>query len=452
MLQNTALDVMKLGLNVYLTGSAGTGKSYTVGKYIEYLKESKIKGVQIAITATTGIAATNIGGVTIHGFSCIGIKDDMTDAEIIKLLIKRKKRVEALLDADVLLVDEISMLHKKQFTLASRVISIARKDSRPFGGLQVIVIGDFFQLPPVSKQNELEENRDRFAFMSQTWVDCKFQVCYLSEQFRTTSSSLNDVLNAIRNDEVEDEHIEVLKSRMIPAPHDHILNLYTHNENVDLINHTQLQKVEGELYRYEAQLDGNEIQIKSLLSAITAPQKLELKVGAKVMFVKNEPDAGYANGTQGEIVKFIPDDEYDPPFIPVVKTKCGQTIIAEPTTWEYEENDKVTASVKQIPLRLAWAITIHKSQGMSLDEANIDLSRVFEDGQGFVALSRLKTLEGLYIAGFSRKSLQLNILAKKANSRFLELSDEVESEMSNHSKEELEKLHKTFIKKLLRQK
>lgn len=452
MLQKTALDVMKLGLNVYLTGSAGTGKSYTIGKYVEYLKQSNVKGIQIAVTATTGIAATNIGGGTLHAFSCMGIKDDMTDAEIIKLLMKRKKRVEALLDADVLLIDEISMLHKKQFNLASKIISIARKDSRPFGGLQVIVIGDFYQLPPVSKNNDEEADRDRFAFMSHTWVDCNFQVCYLSEQHRTKSTDLNDVLNAIRNDDVQDHHISILKSRMLPAPSNQILNLYTHNENVDLINHTQLQTVPGDIYRYEAQLDGNEIQLKSLLSSIAASQKLELKVGTKVMFVKNEPDDGYANGTQGEIIKFIPDEEYDPPFIPVVKTKCGQTIIAKPTTWEYEENDKVTASVKQIPLRLAWAITIHKSQGMSLDEANIDLSRVFEDGQGFVALSRLKTLEGLYIAGFSMKSLKLNPLAKKADKRFIELSNEVEIEMEKHSEIELEKLHKAFIKRLLRQK
>lgn len=452
MLQKTALDTMKLGVNVFLTGSAGTGKSYTIGKYIDYLKESKVKGVQIAITATTGIAASNIGGQTIHSFSCIGIKDYMTDEEIMKILIKRKKRVEDLCEADVLFVDEISMLHKKQFELASRIISMARKDSRPFGGLQVIVIGDFFQLPPVSKQSDPEQSRDRFAFMSQTWVDCKFQVCYLSEQFRTQSSELNNVLNAIREDNVQDCHIETLKSRMLRSENHQILNLFTHTENVDLINYTQLQKVEGKSYHFEAILDGNEMRVKSLLSSIAAPQKLELKVGAKVMFVKNDPDGEYVNGTQGEVIKFIADDEYDPPFIPVVKTTDGKTIIAEPTTWEDEENDKVIASVKQIPLRLAWAITIHKSQGMSLDEANINLERVFEDGQGFVALSRLKTLEGLYIEGFSLKALRLNSLAQKADVRFIELAKDVEAELKNYTDIELKKLHKAFIQRLLRRK
>lgn len=452
MLQKNALDTMKLGVNVFLTGSAGTGKSYTVGKYIEYLKESKVKGVQVAITATTGIAATNIGGTTIHSFSCIGIKEDMSDSEIMKLLMRRKKRVAALLDADVLLIDEISMLHLKAFNLANKVISLARKDSRPFGGLQVIVIGDFFQLPPVPKNNELEQSRDRFAFMSQTWVDCKFQVCYLTEQFRTTSSDLNHILNAIREDNVQDSHLDIIKSRMIKPENTQILNLFTHNENVDLINYTQLQKVEGATYRYEADLDGNMDRAKSLLNSITAVQKLELKVGAKVMFVKNDPDSGYMNGTQGEIIKFIKDEEHDPPFIPVVKTKEGAIITAEPTTWEDEENERVVASVKQIPLRLAWAITIHKSQGMSLDEANINLNRVFEDGQGFVALSRLKTLEGLYVEDFSMRALRLNPLARKADVRFQELSAEVETELSKYPEKELEKLHKAFIKKLLRQK
>lgn len=452
MLQKTALDAMKLGLNVFLTGSAGTGKSYTIRSYIDFLTANKVKPSKIAITATTGIAATNIGGTTIHSFSCIGIKDYMTDSEILNLLIKRKKRLEEICDAEVLFIDEISMLHKKQFDLASRVISLARKDSRPFGGMQVIVIGDFFQLPPVSKANDNEADRDRFAFMSETWVNCNFQVCYLTEQFRTQSSALNDVLNAMRSNSINDSHIQTLNSRLLTSSNSQILNLFTHNENVDFINYTQLQKMSGDTVRYEATLDGNDFKLKSLLSSIMAPQKLELKVGAKVMFVKNSPDNGYANGTQGVVVKFIEDGESEHPLLPVVELKDGTKIIAEPETWEYEENAKIVASVKQIPLRLAWAITIHKSQGMSLDEANINLGRVFEPGQGFVALSRLKSIEGLYIEDFNINALQLNPLAKKADLRFIELSKVVEAGLKKYNESQLEKLHKSFIQKLSKRK
>ena len=446
MLQSTALDVMKSGANVFLTGSAGAGKSYTIREYIKYLIAAKISASKIAITATTGIAATNIGGTTIHSFSCIGVKEYMTDDEIIQLLLKRKNKLQDMLETEVLFVDEISMLHKRQFELASRIVSLARKDSRPFGGMQVIVIGDFFQLPPVSKNNEAESNRDRFPFMSKTWVDCNFSVCYLTEQHRTTSGDLNDVLNAIRNDDIQDKHVQILESRMIQSDNKQILNLYTHNENVDLINYTQLQKLEGESKFFKAETCGNEISIKSLISQISAPEKLELKVGAKVMFVKNEPDEGYANGTQGVIDSFIKDDEQDPPFLPVVKTTDGQLIVARYTTWETLKNDKFVASFKQIPLRLAWAITIHKSQGMSLDQANINLGRVFEDGQGFVALSRLKTLEGLYIEDFKTNALKLNSLARKADIRFRELSDELEFKMENLPKKDIENAHKSFIK------
>lgn len=451
MLQKTALDILKTGRNVALFGSAGTGKSYTIKQYIDWLTKNKVKFSQIAVTATTGIAATNIEGVTIHSFSCIGVKDEMTDKEITTLLLKRKKRVEAMLATKVLIIDEISMFHRKQLELADKIMRIARKDSRPFGGVQVVVVGDFFQLPPVSKNNkEADLNRERFCFMSPIWAECGFTTCYLSEQFRTSSYELNSVLNAIRESRIEEEHLEILRSRMIKPPSDQILNLYSHNENVDLINFTQLNKLKTETFRFTAETDGNEFNIKTLLNSITAPQNLELKVGAKVMFVKNNPDDGYANGTQGEIIKFIKDEEYNPPYIPVVKTVKGDIIQAIPVTWEYEEKGQVVATVKQIPLRLAWAITIHKSQGMSLDQANINLSRVFELGAGFVALSRLKTLDGLYIEDFKENSLELNPLAKKADARFLELSSEAQQEYENLSEKELQDLHKSFLKQLLR--
>lgn len=450
MLQQTALEILKLGANVFLTGSAGSGKSYTLGLYIEELKKNQVKDHVIAVTATTGIAATLIGGSTIHSFACIGIHEYLTDEAIQKIIQKRRKAVDKIDQAKVLILDEISMLHRRQLELASRVISIVKQNSEPFGGMQVIVTGDFFQLPPVQKAETKEENRDRFCFMSPVWVEANFKVCYLTEQHRSKGGTLNQILNAIRSQSVTEEHIEILRSRKVDPTKTDILNLYTHNEDVDYINFTQLQKIKGETYRFKAENEGEEKPLQVLINSVMAPQNLELKLGAKVMFVKNNLDAGYANGTQGVVEKFIPNEECDPPFTPVVKTTDGLLIEVEPDIWELDRNGKVVAKIKQLPLRLAWAITIHKSQGMSLDEARINLGRTFEKGQGYVAISRLRSIEGLYVEDIGYGALDLNPLAIKADARFRELSEINETLILNQSEVDRKKLQQTYIKSLLR--
>lgn len=451
MLQSTALDILKSGHNVFLTGSAGAGKSYTLKQYLQYLEDNKVKKSAIAITASTGIAATQIGGNTIHSWACIGIKTEMDDKAIVELIRYRKKQIEIIQEAKVLLIDEISMLHRKQLDLVNKVMQFARNSTAPFGGVQIIVTGDFYQLPPVVKKSTLELDRDRFCFMSDAWVDAKFKVCYLTEQHRNGTGQLNTVLNAIRNNNVEQEHFEILLSRQIKAKDDtNMLHLYTHNADVDMINLRKLKELQGEAKRFTAEKSGNEKVLKVLADSILAPQNLELKIGAKVMFVKNNIDGGYANGTQGEVVKFVADDQYDPPFLPVIKTSDGDTVVAEPVEWTIEENSKVIASIKQIPLRLAWAMTIHKSQGMTLDSAVINLGQTFEASQGYVALSRLRDISGLYLLNIRDEALQLNPLALKADLRFQELSNEIENELKN--KEEFQKdieiAKKTFLKHL----
>ena len=449
MLQSTALDILKSGHNVFLTGSAGSGKSYTLKKYLQYLEENKVKSSAIAITASTGIAATQIGGNTIHSWSCIGIKTEMEDKAILELLKYRKKQIEIIQDAKVLFIDEISMLHRKQLNLVNKIMQFARNSTAPFGGVQVIVLGDFYQLPPVVKNSTLEPDRERFCFMSESWVDAKFKVCYLTEQHRHGSGELNDVLNAIRASEVNQTHFDILNSRRVKAEDDtNILHLYTHNADVDMINLRKLKALAGDAKRFTAEKTGNEKVLKILVDSILAPQNLELKIGAKVMFVKNNIDGGYANGTQGEVIKFVADDEYDPPYLPVIQTIDGEQIIAEPVEWTFEENGKVIASVKQIPLRLAWAITIHKSQGMTLDQAVINLGQTFESSQGYVALSRLRNISGLYLENIRDEALLLNPLAIKADARFRELSDEIELEMQKTDEKTKQADQKTFLKYL----
>ncbi|PUR02180.1 helicase [Acinetobacter schindleri] len=436
MKQETALKLLKAGENVFLTGSAGAGKTYTLNQYINYLKARK---VSVAITASTGIAATHMNGMTIHTWAGIGIKDFLSEEDL-KRMKERKYLKEHLENAQVLIIDEISMLHAKQLNLVNQVLKYFKESDEAFGGIQVIVAGDFFQLPPVGKNDE--RNRDKFCFMSDAWVEAKFRVCYLTEQHRQGNDYLNDILNAIRAQAIGTEHRNALQGTRHQEIGETYTRLYTHNMDVDSINFRHLNEIDNEPRQFDAQCDGNDKLIETLKSSVRAPETLTLKKHAKVMFVKNNFDLGYINGSLGEVIGFEEDDEFG--VLPKVKLTDGTTLLVEPETWSVDnEAGKTIASFQQIPLRLAWAITIHKSQGMTLEAAEIDLSHTFEKGQGYVALSRLKTLDGLRLKGFNEQALELDSLAIKADRRFQELSSEAEEHFENI---DLTKQHNAFIR------
>ncbi len=436
MKQETALKLLKAGENVFLTGSAGAGKTYTLNQYINYLKARK---VSVAITASTGIAATHMNGMTIHTWAGIGIKDFLSEEDL-KRMKERKYLKEHLENAQVLIIDEISMLHAKQLNLVNQVLKYFKESDEAFGGIQVIVAGDFFQLPPVGRNDE--RNRDKFCFMSDAWVEAKFRVCYLTEQHRQGNDYLNDILNAIRAQAIGTEHRNALQGTRHQEIGDTYTRLYTHNMDVDSINFRHLNEIDNEPRQFDAQCDGNDKLIETLKSSVRAPETLTLKKHAKVMFVKNNFDLGYINGSLGEVIGFEEDDEFG--VLPKVKLTDGTTLLVEPATWSVDnEAGKTIASFQQIPLRLAWAITIHKSQGMTLEAAEIDLSHTFEKGQGYVALSRLKTLDGLRLKGFNEQALELDSLAIKADRRFQELSSEAEEHFENI---DLTKQHNAFIR------
>ncbi|WP_411687568.1 AAA family ATPase [Acinetobacter indicus] len=436
MKQETALKLLKAGENVFLTGSAGAGKTYTLNQYINYLKARK---VPVAITASTGIAATHMNGMTIHTWAGIGIKDVLSDADL-KNMKERKYLKEHLENAQVLIIDEISMLHAKQLNLVNQVLKYFKESDEAFGGIQVIVAGDFFQLPPVGRNDE--RNRDKFCFMSEAWVEAKFRVCYLTEQHRQGNDFLNDILNAIRRQDIGPQHLQALQNTRQQDIGDTFTRLYTHNMDVDTINFKHLNEIDAESRQFDASCDGNDKLIETLKSSVRAPETLTLKKHAKVMFVKNNFDMGYINGSLGEVIGFEEDDEYG--CLPKVKLTDGTVLLVEPETWSIDnEAGKTIASFQQIPLRLAWAITIHKSQGMTLEAAEINLSHTFEKGQGYVALSRLKTLDGLRLLGFNKQALELDSLAIKADRRFQELSEEAEQ---NFAEIDLTAQHKAFIR------
>ena len=240
MKQETALKLLKAGENVFLTGSAGAGKTYTLNQYINYLKARK---VPVAVTASTGIAATHMNGMTIHTWAGIGIKDHLSDDDL-KRMKERKYLKEHLENAQVLIIDEISMLHAKQLNLVNQVLKYFKESDEAFGGIQVIVAGDFFQLPPVGKNDE--RNRDKFCFMSDAWVEAKFRVCYLTEQHRQDDEILNQILNAIRAQDIQQVHTQALLQSRQQDIGDTFTRLYTHNMDVDNINFQHLNEIESQ--------------------------------------------------------------------------------------------------------------------------------------------------------------------------------------------------------------
>lgn len=414
--QDIALKRLKSKKNIFITGSAGSGKTYVLNKYIKYLKK---KGTKVAITASTGIAATHIGGVTIHSWSGLGITQGVTD-QMLDNMEDKKYLWERFDKVEVLIIDEISMLHRKTLDDVNRVLKHFKRNNKPFGGIQVILSGDFFQLPPVSGNGE--SNREKFSFMATAWVEAQMQICYLTEQYRQDDERLLGLLNEIRSQECNQDSVEMLDEMKENDFDDELeaIKLFTHNVDVDMINQLELEKLDTKMRNYTADTKGKDNVIETLKRSVLAPEKLILKIGAQVIFVKNNPDNGYMNGTMGRVIKFTTTG------YPVVKLLDGTKITVDEMEWSIEdENGKTQGSYKQIPLRLAWAITIHKSQGMSLDRAEIDLSKTFEPGQGYVALSRVKNFEGIKLIGYNEMALRLDPLAFMADERFQSLSDGV---------------------------
>lgn len=418
MFQEKALAILKSGKNVFLTGSAGTGKTYTLNKYIEWLKSYR---VPVAITASTGIAATHMNGTTIHSWSGIGIKDQLSHSDLRSMRTKQylMKNVEK---THVLIIDEISMLHRRQLDLINQALKYMRGSAEPFGSMQVVFAGDFFQLPPVSR--EREPSREKFAFMSKAWVDASPVVCYLTEQYRQSKNELNNILNQIRFGEVDENAVELLNETRFNEHSIEPTRLYSHNADVDRINDEELTKIDSAEEVFFAQKKGNPKLMEAFVKGLIVREKLVLKKGAKVMFLKNNPDKGYFNGTLGVVVAFKEDEKGK--IWPVVQLSDKRKVTVTNDVWSIMDNDKPLVEFVQVPLRLAWAITVHKSQGMTLESAEIDLAKTFEPGQGYVALSRLKELDGLRLLGINRMAIEVDLLASKADRRFAELSAEAD--------------------------
>lgn len=444
MTQREALSILKTGHNVFLTGAAGSGKTYLLNEFIRFLRDRKIN---VGITASTGIAATHMGGFTIHSWAGIGIKRYLSDEEI-KIIATNKRVHKRFQRTEVLIIDEISMLDADRLDLVDRVARLARGSFDPFGGIQVVLCGDFFQLPPVAKMGE---PRPHFAYHAGVWNTMNLCVCYLHEQYRQGDAESLDVLNSIRGACVSDTTRERLHERKgATLGSGRVTRLYSHNAEVDQENTRELALLKEEERYYYMETEGVPPLVDMLKRGCLAPEVLTLKKGAAVMFVKNNFEEGYVNGTLGKITDF---DEYGAPRVTAFD---GRKYTVLPATWSVDDNGKMLAQIKQIPLRLAWAITIHKSQGMTLDAAEIDLSGAFEEGMGYVALSRVRALAGIKLLGFNDIALRVSpeILLFDQNLQSLSkqaLDDFRRGNLAPKKKQAKEENPKTYVVKDVRQ-
>jgi ATP-dependent exoDNAse (exonuclease V) alpha subunit len=435
MTQAQALTILKTGANVFLTGEPGAGKTHVTRTFISYLREH---GIEPAITASTGIAATHIHGMTIHAWSGLGIKNTLTAYDLDALSTK-EYLVRRINSAKVLIIDEISMLSANTLSMVDVVCRTLRGSPEPFGGLQVVLVGDFFQLPPISKFGA----EAQFAYQSPSWKNLKLITCYLTEQHRQDDAGLLSLLSAIRSNSLEDFHHDELQSKIQKEKKvsDATTQLFTKNIAVDSLNEEKLASLSGREEVFTMDSKGSNALVEGLKKGCLSPETLRLKKDAVVMCTKNNPTAGFANGTLGTVVDFESGTKY-----PIIKTHDGRRITIAHMEWVVEEDGKVKARISQIPLRLAWAITVHKSQGMSLDVASMDLSDVFEYGQGYVALSRVRTFAGITLRGYNQRALEVHPEVLITDRIFRDASAQAEGSFEALDVKDLEVMHSNMIK------
>ncbi len=395
------------GAHIFLTGRAGTGKTTFLRTAIERLHK------RVVVAAPTGVAAINAGGVTLHSlfqlpFSIYlpGVAQPSADKRGFRFKMSRRK-IALIRSIELLVIDEISMVRCDLLDAIDETLRRVRRDGRPFGGVQLLMIGDIQQLSPICHDNEWEILREHYAtpyfFESKALKECDYITIELQEIFRQSDPHFTSLLNAIRDNAITAEVIERLNERYIPdfnpSEDEGYITLSTHNNSSNAINSRKLKALESSSQIYTAQIKGDYPS-----SAYPNDTDLELKVGAQVIFIKNDlsPEKLYYNGLIGEVVATSDKDV-------TVKPRDGRAdIVVGAVAWENIEynldsesgeiREEVKGSFSQLPLRCAWAITIHKSQGLSFDRAIIDAGSSFAHGQVYVALSRCRTLEGMVLS------------------------------------------------------
>ena len=391
---------LKEGKNVFVTGEAGTGKTAIIKKYVNDFRHHR----KIAVTATTGTAAILLNGTTLFSYLGIGIAEGTADVLYLKIkknqfILKRWKEL------DTLIIDEISMLRPELFDKLELLARSLRKNNKVFGGIQLFLCGDFFQLPNIGEP-------DRFCFDAETWYKSVDYTICLDENFRQDDVIFQNCLSKIRYGIIDEETSKILKSRenVVLSNEFGILptKIYALNINVDLENEKEMDT----LYEKNPNLVFYSFELKQTIikktvnieekikKSCSASVELQLCVGAQVMLLYNlDIEDKLVNGSRGVVTSFQND-------IPVVKFLSGKTRLIDYYTWNIEENGETVVKVEQIPLKLAYACSVHRSQGLTIDFAEVDLKGIFEYGQAYVALSRVRSLEGLSIKNWNIKCIK----------------------------------------------
>jgi len=406
--QQQFIDLAKSGKNIFLTGSAGVGKSFIVENYYEYA--NNIYKGRVWKTALTGIAALNIGGKTIHSWAGVKLAEGSPDFLIKEMFFKIKRRWRT---TKVLFIDEISMMGPELLEKLNKIAQLLRNNSKPFGGIQLIMVGDFFQLRPVKNP--------KFAFESKCWNFIVNETVIMNEIVRQTDMKFQEILNEIRHGDCSTETQEIFQSRVgVNLTTNNGIEptrLYPKNRSVDTVNNSKLKALPGEAKVFKAEYyikhnsssQNKKFLFEYLRKNTPIKDTIYLKIGAQIVFKQNIPEWNVVNGSKGCVKSF---SKYGNP---IVETINLDTIVVLPTEFTYErieneeENIKFCAVKKQLPLKLAWASSIHSSQGTTLELVSIDCGEnVFDYGMSYVALSRVKTLEGLSLISFDPFAIEAN--------------------------------------------
>ena len=391
--QQTAMEKLERQGNIFLTGAAGTGKSFLLDRYL-----ADKPAASFPIVASTGAAAVLIGGRTFHGFFGLGIMEGGADAAVARAL-KNRKLIHRLAMAHCIVIDEVSMLSGITLEAAERIARRARQRDEPWGGLRIIVVGDFAQLPPVTQGGQAKD----WAFLHAVWRESEFHPALLSTVMRTQDSDFLAILNFIRAGVVNDEVRGFLDARMAPgARQSEGTRLYAHRVRAEDYNLRRLEAIPGQARSFETRYEGDDRYIDTAKRAFPVPEELHLKEGALVMMRKNDVSGErlYVNGSLGHVRQIDADLLH-------VRLLTGETLEVEPCKFSYLDGDgRELLAAWNFPVTLAWATTIHKAQGASLDRMTVDLSSLWEPGQAYVALSRVRSANGLSIERWSPGSIR----------------------------------------------
>jgi len=390
--QSQALDLLRSGENVFLTGGAGCGKSFVIKHFTRELDPK-----QMPILASTGAAAVLLGGRTFHSFFGLGILEGGVEATF-QRASQDRRLMRRLNDVEGVILDEVSMISGEALMLAERLARHARESELPWGGLRLIAVGDFAQLPPVTRQGP----RD-WAFKNPVWQRTGFLSYRLTYNERVQDETYLNVLNKVRLGEMDEDVRHFLNQHQFE--HDEncpATRLFPRREQALQYNLKKLSQLPSDEVVIDSIYFGTERHQEIMMKQGPVPQRLTLKVGAEVLFIQNDPNKRWVNGTRGTIVQ-IEDDKI------IVEKFRGRDVTVEKQQFSYLDADgNVVASVIQFPLALAYATTIHKSQGATLEELWCDLSNLWEPGQAYVALSRLRYARGLKILRWTPRSIQID--------------------------------------------